>query len=299
MRVVVGGASGFLGTHLVAELAGRGHSVTKLVRREPGAADESRWDPASGAIDASVIAGADVVVNLAGAPTVGNPHSKTWADNLRDSRVQTTTTLARAIAASERPPAFLAGNGISYYGDHGADRLTETADSRGHAFLTEVTREWEAATAPARAAGARVCVLRTAPVMDVRSQPLKMLRRLFRWGLGGKLGDGGQYFPMISLRDWVGAVCHLAEHHQANGAFNLCCPVTPTNAEFTRALGRAVGRPAVVPAPSFALRTGAGRMSPELLGSRNAVPQALVDAGYEFRDDDVTAVLAAGLAQRA
>jgi uncharacterized protein len=298
MRVVIGGASGFLGTHLVAELAGHGHSVTRLVRREPGAPEESRWDPASGLVDASVIAGADVVVNLAGAPTVGNPHSRTWADDLRDSRVQTTMTLASAIAASERPPALLAGNGISYYGDHGADRLTETADSRGHAFLTEVTREWEAATAPARAAGSRVCVLRTAPVMDVRSQPLKMLRGLFRWGLGGRLGDGGQYFPMISLRDWLGAVRHLAEHDRASGAFNLCCPVTPTNAEFTRALGRAVGRPALVRAPSFALKLGAGRMGPELLGSRNTVPQALVDAGYEFRDDDVTAVLATGLAQR-
>jgi uncharacterized protein (TIGR01777 family) len=299
MRVVVGGASGFLGTHLVAELTGRGHTVTKLVRREPGAADESRWDPASDRVDAGVISGADVVVNLAGAPTVGNPHSRKWAANLRDSRVRTTTLLAKAIAASQDPPAFLAGNGISYYGDHGADRLTETADSRGHAFLTEVAREWEAATAPARAGGSRVCVLRTAPVMDVRSQPLKMLRVLFRSGLGGRLGDGGQYFPMVSLRDWVGAVSHLVEHGEASGAFNLCCPVTPTNADFTRALGRAVGRPALIPAPSFALKIGAGRMSPELLGSTNAVPQALVDAGYEFRDDDVTAVLAAGLAQRA
>lgn len=299
MHIVVGGASGFLGTHLVSELTAHGHTVTRLVRREPGAADESRWDPAAGRVDAAVVAAADVVANLAGAPTMGNPHSKKWATNLRDSRVQTTATLAEAIAASERPPAFLAGNGISYYGDHGADRLPETADSRGHAFLTEVTRDWEAATEPARAAGSRVCVLRTAPVMDARSQPLKLLRVLFRLGLGGRLGSGGQYFPMISLRDWVGAVSHLAEHDDASGPFNLCCPVTPTNAEFTRALGRAVGRPAVISAPSFALRLGAGRMGPELLGSRNAVPQALVDAGYEFRDDDVTAVLAAGLAQRA
>jgi uncharacterized protein len=298
MRFVIGGASGFLGSHLVAELTGRGHTVTTLVRREPGAEDESRWDPASDLVDARVIAGADVVVNLAGAPTVGNPHSQRWAHAVRESRVRSTATLASAIAASEHPPAFLAGNGISYYGDRGADRLPETADSRGHAFLTEVTREWEAATVPARAAGSRVCVLRTAPVMDARSQPLKTLRVLFRSGLGGRLGDGAQYFPMISLRDWVDAVCHLAEHGEASGAFNLCCPVTPTNAEFTRALGRAVGRPALVRAPSFALKLGAGRMGPELLGSRNTVPQALVDAGYEFRDDDVTAVLATGLAQR-
>ena len=211
--------------------------------------------------------------------------------------MQSTATLAEAIAASERKPAFLAGNGISVYGDHGAEPLTETADSRGDALLTEVTRVWEAATQAAQAAGARVCILRTAPVMDVRSQPLKSLRLLFKLGLGGRLGDGRQYFPMISLRDWVGAVAHLAEHEDASGRFNLCCPETPTNAEFTQALGRALGRPAVIPAPAVAIRLGASRMAPELLGSKNSVPQALLDAGYEFRDHDVTAVLAAGLAQ--
>ncbi len=156
---------------------------------------------------------------------------------------------------------------------------------------------WEAAAQPAREAGARVCILRTSPVMDERSQPLKSLRLLFKLGLGGRLGDGRQYFPMISLRDWVGAVTHLAEHDEASGAFNLCCPETPTNAEFTQALGRAVGRPTIVPVPAFAIRVGAARMAPELLGSLNTVPQALIDAGFEFRDQDVTSVLAAGLAQ--
>jgi uncharacterized protein (TIGR01777 family) len=298
VHAVVGGASGFLGTHLVSELTGRGHTVTKLVRREPGAADESRWDPAAGQVDADVIGSADVVVNLAGAPTLGNPHSKKWATALRESRVQSTSTLARAIAASGRTPAFLAGNGISVYGDHGAEELTEAADSRGHALLTEVAREWEAATRPAAQAGARVCVLRTAPVLDGRSEPLKLLRRLFSLGLGGRLGSGSQYFPCISLRDWVGAVVHLAEHADASGPFNLCCLQTPTNAEFTRALGRAVGRPTIVPTPAFAIRIGAGRMSSELLGSVNASPRALVDAGYEFHDPDITAVLAAGLGRR-
>lgn len=298
MHIVVGGSSGFLGTHLVSELTDRGHTVTKLVRREPGAADESRWDPAAGHVDASVIDAADVVVNLAGAPTLGNPHSEKWATALRESRVQSTATLAAAIAASERKPAFLAGNGISIYGDHGAEQLTEAADSRGHALLTEVAREWEAVTRPAAEAGSRVCVLRTAPVLDGRSEPLKLLRRLFRLGLGGRLGSGAQYFPCISLRDWVGAVVHLAEHAEASGPFNLCCPRTPTNAEFTRALGRAVGRPTVIPAPAFAIRIGAGRMSSELLGSVNASPRALVDAGYEFRDPDISAVLAAGLGRR-
>jgi uncharacterized protein (TIGR01777 family) len=299
VHVVVAGASGFLGTHLCEALAARGHQVTRLVRRDAASADESTWDPARDVVDAAVIRSADVVVNVAGAPTMGNPHSRKWATALRESRVQSTATLARAIAESDRKPAFLAGNGISVYGDHGSERLTESSDSRGHALLTEVSREWEAATHPARDAGARVCVLRTAPVLDERSQPLKALRRLFRLGLGGRLGDGSQYFPIISLRDWVGGVVHLAEHADASGPFNLCCPETPTNAEFTRALGRAVGRPTVVPVPAFAIRIGAGRMASELLGSVNAAPQALIDSGFEFRDPDVTAVLASGLAHRA
>ena len=297
MKVAIGGASGFLGTHLGRELESRGHSVTRLVRRRPTAADESRWDPAAGEVEARVIEDADVVVNLAGAPTAGNPHSAKWAHNLRESRIRSTVTLAGAIADSDRKPAFLAGNGISVYGDHGATPLTEKADSRGDALLTEVSLAWEAAAQPARAAGARVCILRTSPVMDERSQPLKSLRLLFKLGLGGRLGDGRQYFPMISLRDWVGAVTHLAEHDEASGAFNLCCPETPTNAEFTQALGRAVGRPTIVPVPAFAIRVAAARMAPELLGSLNTVPQALIDAGFEFRDQDVTSVLAEGLAQ--
>jgi uncharacterized protein (TIGR01777 family) len=298
VQVVVAGASGFLGSHLVSELNDRGHTVTKLVRRPPEAADESRWHPAAGEVDQQVIEAADVVVNVAGSPTMGNPHSKKWATALRESRVTSTSTLADAIAGSGRKPAFLAGNGISIYGDHGAQPVTETSDSRGHAFLTEVSREWQAVTEPARIAGARVCVLRTAPVLDLRSEPLKALRRLFRLGLGGRLGSGEQYFPVISLRDWVAAVVFLAENHEARGPFNLCCLETPTNAEFTRALGRAVARPAVIPVPSFAIRAGAGRMAPELLGSLNTAPQALVDAGFEFHDPDVTSVLAAGLGQR-
>lgn len=297
MQVVVGGASGFLGTHLTSELRSRGHAVTRLVRRAAAAPDESTWDPALGVVDPAVIEGADVVVNLAGAPTMGNPHSEKWANALRESRVRSTATLARAVATSDRRPALLAGNGISIYGDHGAETLTEAADSRGHALLTEVARAWEAAAHPAREAGARVCILRTSPVMDRRSEPLRSLRRLFWLGLGGRLGGGSQYFPMVSLRDWVGAVAHLAEHPDADGPFNLCCPETPTNAEFTRALARALGRPAFIPVPSVAISVGAGRMAPELLGSVNASPQALLDSGYEFRDRHVASVLGAGLGQ--
>jgi NAD dependent epimerase/dehydratase family enzyme len=153
MQVVIGGASGFLGTHLGRHLEGRGHTVTRLVRRRPTSPDESRWDTTSGEVDPQVIERADVVVNLAGAPTVGNPHSQKWAHNLRESRVRSTATLAAAIAGSERRPAFLAGNGISVYGDHGSAPLTESADTHGDAMLTEVALAWEAAAQPAREPG--------------------------------------------------------------------------------------------------------------------------------------------------
>ncbi|QCC77483.1 NAD-dependent epimerase/dehydratase family protein [Nocardioides daphniae] len=147
MRVVIAGSSGFLGTHLLRLLRSHGHQVSALVRRPPGP-DEIQWDPYAGPLDPAALQGAHVVVNLAGAPTMGNPHSEKWARALRESRVTTTAVLAEAIAACERPPAFLAGNGISWYGDHGDDPVTEQSDSRGDALLTRVTREWEAATAP-------------------------------------------------------------------------------------------------------------------------------------------------------
>jgi uncharacterized protein len=297
MHVVVAGASGFLGRHLVDTLGRHGHTVTRLVRRAPGAGDESRWDPAHGEIDAQVVEGADVIVNVAGSPTLGNPYSSSWARNLRESRVSTTTTIAEAIARSQRKPAFLAGNAVAVYGDHGGLPVTEAADSRGHTLMTEVARAWEAACEPARAAGARLCVLRTAPVLDRSSEPLRSLSRLFRLGLGGRIGSGAQYFPVVSLRDWLGAVVHLVAHPDASGPVNICCPQTPTNAEFTRALAHAVGRPAVVPVPAPLIRIGAGPLAPELLGSLDLVPQALLDAGFEFHDRDVTEVIAAGLAR--
>ncbi len=296
MRVVIAGATGFLGTHLTAHLRLHGHEVTALVRREPSSSRESRWDPSTGQVDADLVGRADAVVNLAGASIAGNPHSTKWAATVLESRVSTTGLLSRTIAAAERPPAFLAGNGISWYGDHGSAPVTEDSDSLGGAFLTRVSRDWEAATDEARDAGARVCLLRTAPVMDRTSPPLKQLRLLFRLGGGARLGSGEQYMPMISLRDWIGAVSYLAESRDVSGAFNLCCPQSPTNAEFTQALAGAVHRKAFLAVPSAILRPAAGDLAPELLGSINARPAALERAGYDFEDEDVREVLAAALA---
>jgi hypothetical protein len=295
LHVVMAGSSGFLGTHLREELEQRGHRVTSLVRRSAELADESRWDPAGGQVDGDLVASADVVVNLAGSPTLGNPRSGRWSRALHDSRVQTTRTLADAVAAAPDPPLFLAGNAVAWYGDHGSAVLTEAADTRGHTLMTTVCRDWQAAARPAIDAGARVVFLRTAPVMDTSSAPLKQLRLLFKAGLGGRLGNGRQHMPMISLRDWVGAAAYLAEHPTASGPVNMCCVRTPTNAEFTRALAEALHRPALATVPGPVIRVAAGRVAPEVLGSLNTRPDALIELGYEFADPDVTAVLASGL----
>lgn len=299
MRVVVAGSSGFLGHHLVEALRGRGHEVVRLVRHAAQAPDEREWDPAEARLDPDHLADADVVVTLSGTPTAGNPHSATWRRELRDSRVASTGLLARTIADLDggARPALLAGNGISYYGDHGDELLDESADSRGSALLTEVTRDWQAATHPAEEAGARVVVLRTSPVLDRESMPLKALAPLARFGLATRLGDGRQYFPMISLRDWVGAVCHLAETDTVAGPVNLCCRTVPTNAEFTDALARHFGRRALLVAPAPLIKVGAGAMAPEVLGSVRAVPAALQASGYEFLDPGVEEVIESGLAR--
>lgn len=292
MKIVMAGASGLLGTALGDRFRADGHDVVRLVRRPARGGDESQWDPAHGTVDHDLIGSADVVVNTAGSSLLANPHSRKWAERMRESRITTTATLASAIAAVGGGPAFLAGNGSSVYGDHGTDVVTEESESRGDALLTRITREWEAAAEPAVAAGSRVCVLRTAPVAT-RDNPLYRLQLpLFRLGLGTRLGSGRQYFPLISLRDWVGAVAHLAGHPSAAGPFNLCCPDTPTNAEYTRALASALHRKAFLVVPAPLLRVAAGPMAPETLNSVNLRPDALESAGYEFQDRDVRDVLA-------
>lgn len=295
LHVVMAGSSGFLGTHLRKELEGRGHRVSALVRRPTDRPDESSWDPDAGQVDREVVASADVVVNLAGSPTLGNPHSRSWSKALHDSRVRTTTVLAEAIAAAPEPPYFVAGNAVAWYGDHGPAELTEAADSRGHSLMTDVCRDWQAAARPAVEAGGRVVYLRTTPVMDRSSAPLQQLRPLFKAGLGGRIGSGRQHMPMISLRDWVGAASYLVEHPTAEGPFNLSCVTTPTNAEFTKALAEKLHRPAFAAVPAPLIKVAAGRAASEVLGSLNVRPQALLDLGYEFADPDVSAVLDSGL----
>ena len=290
MRILMAGSSGFLGTHLREHFAGRGHEVVRLVRR-PAGAGEVPWSPYDGSLDVTAVEAADVVVNLAGSPTLGNPHSRNWARALRRSRVTTTSVLAQAIAASERKPAFLAGNAIGFYGDHGDEVVTEASASVGDSLLSQVTREWQQATQPAADAGARVCVIRTAVVQDRRSAPLKQQVLQFSLGAGGRLGPGTQYYPAVTVRDWAAAVAFLGEHDEVSGPVNVCMPQPPTNAEFTQALAERLHRPAVLNVPAAVIRVAAGPMAPEALGSVRAVPQVLLDAGFTFADPDIGAVL--------
>lgn len=295
LRIVIAGSSGFLGTHLKDELTTRGHTVTALVRRPTSAPAESQWDPYAGSLDRSVIEQADVVVNLGGSRMIGNAHSKKWRDNLYSSRVTPTRVLAEAVAASSTRPAFVAANASAWYGDHGAELVTEQSGSRGSSFMTQVARDWQDATTPAADAGARLCLVRTVPVMHPASLTMKVLLPMFRLGLGARLGDGSQYFPVVSLRDWVAAAAYLVETPSASGPFNVSCPVPPTNREFTEALASALGRKARLAAPAAVLKVATGPLAPETLGSFRLVPAALEAAGHTFRDRDVGAVLASGL----
>ena len=295
MRFVVAGASGFLGTALRDHVARDGHEVVRLVRGEPVSPQESRWDPSLGEVDQEVVERADVVVNLAGAPIAHWPWTESYQRKLLESRVATTGTLARAVAAAATRPVLLAQNGIAGYGDRGDEVLTEDSSTDAPTALGKVTRAWEDATRPARDAGARVCVMRTSVVLDRRGGALKAMLLPFRLGLGGPLGSGEQYFATISLTDWLRAVSHLAGNEGSEGAYNLAGPNTTTNREFTRELGRLLNRPTVLPAPARPIRMVLGELSNELLGSARVEPARLQDEGFAFEHTTVGSRLDAGL----
>jgi uncharacterized protein len=295
MRFVIAGASGFLGTAWRDHLAQRGHEVVRLVRGAPMSGSESRWDPYAGQVDDAVIESADVVACLSGAPLAHLPWTASYRQTFAQSRLATTRTLAEAIAASERKPAFVAQNGISGYGDRKDLVITEDSETDAATFMGRLTREWEQATHPARDAGARVVVLRTSVVLGRRGGAFKAMLPLFKAGLGGTIGSGQQYFATISVRDWVRAVTFLATHDDCSGPYNLTGPDPATNAEFTEQLGELLNRPTRLRAPSFAIRAALGETSSELLGSVRLEPARLLAAGFTFDDPTVRDQLAAAL----
>lgn len=294
MQVVIGGASGFLGTALTDHLRSAGHTVTRLVRSGSGD-DASRWDPAAGVIDQHVIDSADVVVNLSGASISRWPRTRAYKQELLDSRTSPTSTLAQAIAKSPTPPALLSGSAMGFYGgDRGDEVLTESSLG-GTGFLADIVQAWEAAAAPA-VETTRVAFLRTSLVLDKSGGILKLMQIPFKLGGGAKLGPGTQYMSIISLQDWLRAVTFIAESPTTSGPFNLTTPSSQTNADLTDELGRALHRPTFLKAPSFALKAALGTsIASDLLGSLRLSPAALTRAGFTFEHPDLRSTLEAGL----
>jgi uncharacterized protein len=297
MQFLIAGASGFLGRAWTDALRSQGHHVVTLVRREARGPDEATWDPASGSLDRSLVEDADVVANLAGASNVHVPWTDGYRRTFLESRTGTTRLLATAVAGSERKPAFLAQNGISGYGDRGAQVITEDTPTDAETFMAEVTRKWEAATAPAVDEGVRVVVMRTAVVLSRRGGALKTMLPAFRMGVGGPIGPGDQYFSTISLVDWLGAATHLALSDGASGAYNLTGPDPSTNAEFAEQLGKAVHRPAKLKVPSFVLRGNplVGPIGGEVLASQRIEPARLLREGFAFAHNDIHDRIASAL----
>jgi uncharacterized protein (TIGR01777 family) len=296
VEVVVSGASGLIGSALVPSLREDGHTVRRLVRRRPAAADEIYWDPAIHEVDDAVMASADAVVNLNGVG-IGD---KRWTEDYKrlalTSRLDATTTIVDAITRpGSTVKTLVNGSAVGWYGDRGDDRLTE-ADGHGQGFLADLVRQWEAATEPAEAAGIRVVRVRTGIVLTPDGGALARMLPIFRLGAGGRLGSGKQWFPWISLTDEVAAIKFALTHDNVSGALNLTSPNPVTNAEFTKALGRAVKRPALAAVPPFALKLGLGGFAEDgLLYSQRALPQALQEAGFSFAFQELDDALASML----
>jgi uncharacterized protein (TIGR01777 family) len=293
VRVVVTGASGLIGTALVDNLRADGHDVVRLVRRQPRGRDERQWDPATRTIDDDALEGADAVVHLAGAGIGDHRWTDGYRRTIRNSRVQGTATIARAIAATDPPPALLCGSAVGWYGDTGEEATDETGPA-GRGFLAGVVRDWEAAADPAREAGARVAHLRTGVVLATRGGALGKVLPLFRLGLGGRLGSGRQWMSWIALPDHVAATRFLLDRADLDGAINVTAPEPVRNRDYTAAVARAAHRPALAPVPAGALRLALGGFADEgVLVSQRVLPARLEAAGFGFTYDDVDAALAA------
>ena len=281
MKIAVSGASGFIGSALVPALEAAGHDVVRLIRGRPAGWGELAWDPEIGTIDAYALTGIDAAVNLSGA-TIGRRWNETRKTEILVSRVKSTSLLAETLAAVDsRPSVLVCAGGVGIYGDRGDEILTEESEL-GTGFLADVGRAWEGACEPARAAGIRVVNLRAGIVLSRKGGALGRLLTPFKLGLGGRVGSGKQWWSWVALDDVVAAIRFALEGDIA-GPVNLVSPNPVTNAQFTKALGKAVGRPTVFPFPAFAAKAMFGKMADEaLLTGQRALPAKLLAAGFDF-----------------
>jgi uncharacterized protein (TIGR01777 family) len=295
VKLVIAGASGFIGRSLVIDLRGQGHQVTTLVRRSPVSESEIEWHPERGELDPAALAGADAVISLSGAGIADKRWTPEYQQVLVESRLQPTSTIAGALAgmpAELRPKSFLSSSAIGYYGDRGDEPLTESATA-GAGFMADLVRRWESAAEPASRAGVRVTTLRTGLVLSANGGLLKRMVPLFKMGVGGRLGSGRQYQSWITLADEIGAIRHILATDGVEGPVNLVGPEPVSNTQFTAELARALHRPALLPAPAWGLRLALGGFAEEgVLASQRVLPEKLTGSGYRFEHADLPTALA-------
>jgi uncharacterized protein (TIGR01777 family) len=297
MRVLVTGASGFIGSAVCDALLARGDETVGLTRDVQRARESNptvnwhAWDPAIERPPASALEGVDGVVNL-----IGEPLDQRWTDaakrRIRDSRERSTKNLVDAISAADpRPKALVSQSAVGYYGDRG-EAMVDESTGPGSTFDSEVCIAWEAAAHPAEQAGVRVVVVRSGLVLDPEHGLLKQLLLPFKLGVGGPLAGGGQYMPWIHRDDEVRMLLWALDTDQASGTYNAAAPNPVTNREFSKALGRVLGRPAIVPVPKLALKARFGDELGEVAaGGQRTIPRRALDAGFEFRHPDLEPAL--------
>ena len=288
MRIAIAGSSGLIGTALVESLRADGHEVLRLVRRDAVAESEVSWDPATGTIDLNALEGCEALINLAGAGVGDRRWTAGYKKLILDSRVQSTQTIAHA-AAVLNVKVLINASAIGWYGDTGQKSVDELTPA-GSGFLADVVVQWEEATDEARRAGVRVVLARTGLVVSRHGGAWAKLLPIFMAGLGGRLGNGKQYWSFISLRDEVSALKFLLTNTIA-GPVNLTAPHPATNSEVTRAMGKVFKRPTLFPVPAFALKLVLGEFSQEVLGSSRVLPRVLVEHGFTFQDAEIVNAL--------
>ncbi|MFE7120561.1 TIGR01777 family oxidoreductase [Streptomyces sp. NPDC057654] len=298
MRIAITGSTGLIGTALVRSLEADGHHVVRLVRRAPRSADEVEWDPKRQRVDADGLAGCAAVVHLAGAGIGDHRWTDAYKKELRDSRVLGTAAVAEALASLDEPPRTLvSGSAIGFYGDTG-DREIDEDQPPGDGFLADLCQEWEDAAGAAVEAGVRTVYARTGLVVSRAGGAWARLFPLFRYGLGGRLGDGRQYWSFIALHDHVAALRHILDTETLHGPVNLTAPTPVTNREVTEAMGRVMRRPTLFPAPAPALRIALGEFASDVLSSQRALPRKLLDSGFTYAFPRIEDAVRAALTER-
>lgn len=289
MKIAIAGSSGLIGTALVESLRADGHEVIRLVRRKSVATSEVTWDPANKQIDLASLSGVEVLINLAGAGVGDQRWTKKYKKLILSSRVQSTKTLANA-ALTIKPKVLINASAIGFYGDTGSREVNEDS-APGSGFLADVVKAWEDATAVASTAGIRVVNLRTGLVVSSQGGAWQRLLPIFKLGLGGKLGNGKQYWSFISLRDEINAIKFLINNQNISGPVNLTAPNPVTNREVTKAMAQVLKRPALFNVPAIALKVVLGEFSQEVLGSCRVIPKKLMAAGFKFSDPDIVSAI--------